>query len=180
MMRRMVALTALAWVSTAPLFATEDSHEFTVTETTLEKVNGCPEAFTKMPFEVELLFRDLGDIYNPFYTLFEPSTHLNFSAWSVGTPVWSRDGYMSHHPLFYVSRKNKQLEHHMLQMEAFTWFRARCVVRSTMTGRSWIEVLEILQEDGQFHPEDLQHMARGWMHVEQGNLAPAHRRVRIR
>jgi hypothetical protein len=126
----------------------------------LSEVTSFPEAYRRIPFDLELLFHGPRDIYNPYYTLFEPANYLNFAAWTADQPIWNRDAYVGDYALFYVDRKNSALEHAMVSMKPYTWFKARCIVKSTAQGHAWIEVLSVVSVAATFDKADLRHLVR--------------------
>src|SRR5262245_29506948 len=135
----------------------DDSIKFS---TTLTEVTSFPEAYRRIPFDLDLLYHGPRDIYNPYHTLFEPSTYLNFAAWSADQPIWNRDSYCNDYPMFYVERKNAKLEHQVIALKPFTWFTAHCIVRDTAQGHAWIEVLSIVRTESTMDGTDLRHCVR--------------------
>ena len=102
--------------------------EPSVPQTTLEKVYGCPEAFTRTPFEIELLFGGPGDVYNPFYSVFEPSRYINFRAWSSSAKIWEKDQYKAPHYMFYLPRQREDAAKALLTLDEFSWFKVTGIV----------------------------------------------------
>ena len=141
--------------------------------TTLEQVVGCPEAFAKVPFDVDLLYGGASDVFNPFYSVFEPSVFANFKAWGAEAPIWERDAYSTPHRLFYVSRRRPEALRSMLSLKPMTWVRARCIVRSTFRDRAWIEVLSVVRTGSTVPSADFAHMVKGWVHSERGEYHQA-------
>ena len=127
---------------------------------TLAEVTSFPEAYRRVPFELELLYHGPRELYNPYYTLFEPATYMNFAAWSADKAIWTRDGYVDDYPLFYVDRKTGVLEHQVVALKPFTWFTAKCIVKSTAQGRAWIEVLSISTTNTTLDRNDLRHLVK--------------------
>jgi hypothetical protein len=127
---------------------------------TLAEVTSFPEAYRRVPFELELLYHGPRELYNPYYTLFEPATYMNFAAWSADKAIWTRDGYVDDYPLFYVDRKTGVLEHQVVALKPFTWFTAKCIVKSTAQGRAWIEVLSISTTNTTLDRTDLRHLVK--------------------
>jgi len=127
---------------------------------TLAEVTSFPETYRRVPFELELLYHGPRELYNPYYTLFEPATYMNFAAWSADKAIWTRDGYVDDYPLFYVDRKTGVLEHQVVALKPFTWFTAKCIVKSTAQGRAWIEVLSITTTNTTLDRTDLRHLVK--------------------
>jgi hypothetical protein len=127
---------------------------------TLAEVTSFPETYRRVPFELELLYHGPRELYNPYYTLFEPATYMNFAAWSADKAIWTRDGYVDDYPLFYVDRKTGVLEHQVVALKPFTWFTAKCIVKSTAQGRAWIEVLSISTTNTTLDRNDLRHLVK--------------------
>src|SRR5262245_22374719 len=67
---------------------------------TLAEVSSFPEAYRRVPFELELLYHGPRELYNPYYTLFEPATYMNFAAWPADKPIWTRDAFLADYQLF--------------------------------------------------------------------------------
>lgn len=126
----------------------------------LAEVTSFPEAYRRVPFELELLYHGPREVYNPYYTLFEPATYMNFAAWSADKPIWMRDAFVDDYALFYVDRKNAPLEHQMVALKPYTWFSARCIVKSTAQGRAWIEILSITTTNTTLDLADMRHLVR--------------------
>jgi hypothetical protein len=127
---------------------------------TLSEVTSFPEAYRRVPFELELLYHGPRELYNPYYTLFEPGSYMNFAAWPADKPVWTRDAFVDDYALFYVDRKSAALERQMVSLKPFTWFTAHCIVKSTAQGRAWIEVLSVQTTNTTLDLSDLRHMVR--------------------
>jgi hypothetical protein len=85
---------------------------------------------------------------------------MNFAAWSADKAIWTRDGYVDDYPLFYVDRKTGVLEHQVVALKPFTWFTAKCIVKSTAQGRAWIEVLSITTTNTTLDRTDLRHLVK--------------------
>jgi hypothetical protein len=156
---RFLAVAAVALFA-AQVRAQESLGEPIKGSVSLSEVSSFPEAYKRVPFDLELLFHGPRDLYNPYYTLFEPASYLNFAAWSADQPIWTRDTYVNDYPFFYVDRKNSALEHQMVSMKPFTWFTARCIVRNSAQGRAWIEVLSVTQTAATLDTADLRHLVR--------------------
>lgn len=127
---------------------------------TLGEVRAFPEAYKRVPFDLALLFHGPRDVYNPFYTVFEPSRYLNFAAWEENASLFSREGYAADYPLFYVDRNNVELQKLVVSTRPCTWLNARCIVRSTAQDRAWIEVLAITRVGATIDTTDLRHLIR--------------------
>ena len=171
-MKRTVLLSACLslWTASAVSAPVDDTEPLPLG---LKEVTGCPEAY-KVPFELRLLFHSTGKIYNPFYTEFEPTAFLNFSAWAANAPMWTREGYQSDHPFFYVDRRrNPKTELEVIQLKPFTWIKVVCVVRSTSHGKAWIEILSLKDIDMTMPWSEVQKMIRGHVLAEQGQFERA-------
>jgi hypothetical protein len=153
-------LAGFAVAALAGLARAEDDDKNARIPVTLTEVRAFPETYTRVPFDVALLYHGPREIYNPFYTVFEPSAFLNFAAWPADARVYTRDGFADDYPLFYVDRKNGELQRAVVAMRPFTWFDARCIVRSTAQGRAWIEVLAVTKVGPVMDPGDLRHLVR--------------------
>src|SRR5262249_38562488 len=152
---------AFAALCAAPAHAGEDELNDTVKLTaSLTEVTNFPEAFRRVPFELELLYHGPRELYNPYCTRFEPGTSRNSAAWPAEKPVWTRDGFIDDYPLFYVDRKNKPLEGQMVALRPFTWFTAHCIVKSTAQGRAWIEVLSVTSSNTMLDVTDMRHLVK--------------------
>lgn len=127
---------------------------------TLDEVRAFPEAYCRVPFELDLLYHGPRSLYNPFFTVFEPSSYANFAAWPAEAAIFERDKYVEDHPLFYYERKNTTLQQSLLSLKPYTWFSARCIVRSMAQGRAWIEVLQLTQVGAQLDTTDLRHLVK--------------------
>ncbi len=126
----------------------------------LTEVKAFPEAYRRVPFDLELLYHGPRSVYNPFFTIFEPSNWANFAAWPGDAPLFQREAYVDDHPLFYVERRSEALQRVVMGMKPYTWFTASCIVRSTAQGRAWIEVLAIKSTGAVLDPSDLRHLVR--------------------
>ena len=60
----------------------EDEADEQKVTVSLAEVRAFPEAYRRVSFDVELLYHGPRSIYNPFFTVFEPSNYANFAAWS--------------------------------------------------------------------------------------------------
>ena len=126
----------------------------------LKEVRAFPEAYRRVPFEVELLYHGPRNLYNPFFTVFEPGSYSNFAAWPGDAAIFRRDAYVDDHPFFYVDRKSEELQRGVMAMRPFTWFTARCIVRSVAQDRAWIEVLGLTATGATLDTSDLRHLVR--------------------
>src|SRR5262245_43145488 len=156
--RILAAAGALAIFAGSARAADDDEDKIPVT---LAEVRAFPETYQKVPFDLKLLFHGSRNIYNPFYTMFEPSAYLNFAAWPSDAPIFTRDGFCDDYPFCYVDRRNNELQRQFVAMRPFTWFEARCIVRSSAQGRAWIEVLSVTQVGPVLDGMDLRHLVRG-------------------
>ncbi|MBM4014214.1 MAG: hypothetical protein FJ293_04520 [Planctomycetes bacterium] len=143
------------------------------TAITLGEVTAFPEAYRRVPFDLELLYHGPRNVYNPFFTIFEPSSWANFAAWPGDTPLFRREAYLDDHPLFYVERRSDALQRAVMEMKPYTWFTASCIVRSTAQGRAWIEVLAIKSTGAVLDPVDLRHLVRAQSLANGGNFERA-------
>jgi hypothetical protein len=130
------------------------------TTVALSEVKAFPEAYRRVPFDLELVYHGPRNVYNPFFTIFEPSNWANFAAWPGDAPLFRRESYIDDHPFFYVERRAEATQRAVMAMKPYTWFTASCIVRSTAQGRAWIEVLSIKSTGAALDPTDLRHLVR--------------------
>ncbi len=153
-------LAACALASFAGFARAEEQAETKRIAMTLDEVRAFPEAYCRVPFEIDLLYHGPRSLYNPFFTVFEPSSFANFAAWPAESPIFERQHYLEDHPLFYYERKDAALQRTIFALKPYTWFSARCIVRSIAQGRAWIEVLAITSVGAQLDNTDLRHLVR--------------------
>ncbi len=154
---RFLAACALATLAGFAKAADDDENRIAVT---LAEVRAFPETYRRVPFDLALLYHGPRNVYNPFYTVFEPAAFLNFAAWPSDAPIFTRDGFCDDYSLFYVDRKNGELQKQVVALRPMTWFSARCIVRSAAQNRAWIEVLAITQTGPMLDGGDLRHLVR--------------------
>lgn len=169
-MKRAVALTVSMWAGILSGVAAGGGSS---SETTLAQIQGCPDAYTKVPVDIDLLYAGASDVFNPFYTEFEPSHFMNFHAWGSTAAFWTRDGYTRPHYFFYVSRRTPDLLRRFSALKPMTWIQVRCMVRNTFSDQPWIEVQEILETGETVTAADFAHMVRGYVHAERGEFEQA-------
>ena len=133
----------------------------------LQDVRAFPSAYLHLPIQMEVLYNGPGEVYNPFYTEFEPTRFLNFSAWGTKTELWKRSEYSAPFRFFYVSRDAKEVFLQLSQLKARTWIRATFQVRSTFHHEPWIELTGIERVGKSVDRPTLTHMVRGWALAEQ-------------
>ncbi len=153
-------LAACALASFAGLAHAQEPAETKRLVITLDEVRAFPEAYRRVPFELDLLYHGPRNLFNPFFTIFEPSSYANFAAWPADTPIFERSAFCTDHPLFYVERKDDDLQRAIIGMRPFTFFTARCIVRSTAQGRAWIEVIGVPHVGPLLDSTDLCHLVR--------------------
>ncbi len=166
-------LAACALASFAGFARAEEQAEPKRIAITLDEVRAFPEAYCRVPFELDLLYHGPRSLYNPFFTVFEPSSYANFAAWPAEAPIFERDKYLADHPLFYYERKNTTLQQSLMALKPYTWFSARCIVRSMAQGRAWIEVLALNEVGAQLDTTDLRHLVKANALAANGNFERA-------
>lgn len=159
-MRSCMSLVVAAMLAASASAASGDDGTIKSSAVALSEVRTFPEAYRRVPFELELLYHGPRSVYNPFFTIFEPSNWANFAAWPGDAAIFRRDAYVEDHPFFYVERRAEELQRALMALKPYTWFSATCIVRSTAQGRAWIEVLALKSVGASLEPSDLRHLVR--------------------
>src|SRR5574339_486363 len=113
-------VVAAAALFAAPARAQEEKEKLDESikfSTTLTEVTSFPEAYRRIPFDLDLLYHGPRDLYNPYHTVFDPTNYMNFAAWSSDQSIWNRETYVNAYPMFYVERKNSALQHQMITLK---------------------------------------------------------------
>ncbi len=118
-----------------------------ICETTLNAVRENPKAFLKTRFEFEGRFDKLGSIYQPFFTMFDDHSFINFSAWDVRNSLSTHDGFMDNWPLLYMGRRHGAQIENLVHLTKFQRFRAIGTVQSIFGGHPFIEITKITRLD---------------------------------
>lgn len=139
----------------------------------LDEIRSFPSAYLQVAFQLDVLYNGTGEVYNPFYTVFEPSGWYNFSAWGADTPVWEKEQYKHPHRYFYVDRSNHAAFQAISTVSQRSWLRVTCRVRSTFHDQPWIEVLSVDEVGKTLDRNTLAKLVRGWTYAEQGEFERA-------
>ncbi|MBI4878954.1 MAG: hypothetical protein HY812_04735 [Planctomycetes bacterium] len=119
----------------------------------LNDVMAQPRAYLKTTFQFEGRFAGLGEIYQPFFTVFDEFVHANFAAWDAQNDLRAADQYAQKCSLLYLARRSgKQIEN-MFGLKRYQRFRATAVVQSIFGGRPFIEVIDLVPLDTHYSAE---------------------------
>lgn len=113
----------------------------------LDAVREQPQSYFGTKFQFEGRFQKLGEIYQPFFTRFDHSRYMNFSAWDVGQKLADREEFLDSWPLLYVDRIRGPAIESLGGLERFQRFKATGIVQSVFDGKAFIEVLDIVPLD---------------------------------
>jgi tetratricopeptide (TPR) repeat protein len=135
----------------------------------LEDIIANPEAFKTTSVTFRAQFHKMTDVYSPFYTVFNPSGYLNFSAWEYNAPLWTKAGYKSDFPFLYIEKRDYRLADQVLELEPYTRFEATGLIRSTFNNTPWIQVTSIKTIPRYMTKNAIQHMAKGYARKKKGD-----------
>lgn len=113
----------------------------------LSKIVETPFAFQDVDVELEVQFRSVGTVGNPYYTPFEVGSHLNFVVWADDAALWKKPAHDASFPFMFISRRHQGCQM-LLKARSYDRFRVTGRVSSVFRGRPWIEVrgIEALKE----------------------------------
>ncbi|MBL8766613.1 MAG: hypothetical protein JNL94_04555 [Planctomycetes bacterium] len=109
----------------------------------LEAMRAQPETYLNQKVRFEARFHRTGDVYQPFYTVFDAFQHMNFSAWDGATDIHTKAGFMNHHALMYVAKTNIDAVENLGRLGKYEAFLCVGVVRSVFDGQAFIEIVDI-------------------------------------
>ncbi|HYF51809.1 MAG TPA: tetratricopeptide repeat protein [Planctomycetota bacterium] len=117
-------------------------------QTSFEKVRAEPAFFLDRKIRFELYFGKSGTFYRPFTSPFNADAYVNFSAWGMGSELWTLEGRREIHPLFYVEKRNTKLIDKLAHLPMYTPIHVWGEVRSKTENLAWIELrnFEIIPE----------------------------------
>ncbi|MBK6939811.1 MAG: hypothetical protein IPH13_06320 [Planctomycetes bacterium] len=110
---------------------------------TLDAMRAQPETYLSQKVRFEARFHRTGDVYQPFYTVFDAFQHMNFSAWDAATDIHTKAGFMKHHALLYVAKTNIDAIENLSRLGKYEAFLCVGVVRSVFDGQAFIEIVDI-------------------------------------
>ncbi len=110
---------------------------------TLDAMRAQPETYLGQKVRFEARFHRTGDVYQPFYTVFDAFQHMNFSAWDAATDIHTKAGFMKHHALLYVAKTNIDAIENLSRLGKYEAFLCVGVVRSVFDGQAFIEIIDI-------------------------------------
>jgi len=149
MNHRVVESLVLALLAAAPAFAADDA----IVPARLNDVRNQPQTYLKTTFEFEGRFSNHGQIYQPFFTMFDDHLFTNFAAWDVDNDLAEYDEYRDSCALLYLNRhKGGQMEE-LFSLAKYQRFRATGIVQSIFSGRPFIEIIDIVPLDVEYTPE---------------------------
>jgi hypothetical protein len=120
---------------------TEPIHEYV--ETSLEEILRDPEHFRGQEVSLRVLFNRWGEaIQVPYFTPFTSDSHMSFSAWAPDARIWTEEGRMALHPLFFIARNHFYLGGYD-RIPQYSICQIRGRVASTYGGLPWIDVNEL-------------------------------------
>ena len=105
------------------------------------RVRGDPAFFLDRKIRFELYFGKIGSFYRPVVSPFQEDTYVNFSAWPYGAPLWTKEGRMEVHPLFYIDKRKKDVVDKLMRLPKFAPIHVWAEVRSKSDNTPWIEIL---------------------------------------
>ena len=75
---------------------------------TLSQVKENPATWLNIPVRMTLRFNRVGNIYNPFFTLFTSAHYINFSAWGTEEHIWKKKVFYKPYSFFYIHKENPE------------------------------------------------------------------------
>lgn len=119
----------------------------------LDRVSAQPHAFLKSRVKFEARFDKLGEIHQPFFTIFDSQTHVNFSAWDSSTDLRTADGYANTFALLYLDRRRGDQMESLFDLHKFQRFECVGVVQSVFGDKAFIEILTLKPLDRTWAPD---------------------------
>lgn len=172
MMKRLIGLSivflAMMAICTPALLAQEEREATTGEENkilTLEHIKANPDSMKSTVIMFRGQFHCFNELYSPFYTPFNSTTHLNFSAWEYDAPLWVKEVFKRDFPYLYVDKKDKALCEKIMNYKTYMRFEATATIRSTFNNIPWIQVTSIKEMPRQLSRSTLSHMARGYHYL---------------
>ncbi len=127
----------------------------------LNDVMAQPGAYLKTKFQFEARYVGLGEIYQPFFTVFDEFVHANFAAWDVRNDLRAPDQYAQKCSLLYIARRSGKQVESVFGLKKYQRFRATAVVQSIFAGHAFIEVIDVVPLDTHYSAEHHQRVAFG-------------------
>ncbi len=125
----------------------------------LHEIQKNPESWLGVPVKIPLRFQSVRAVFNPFFTPFNKEEYINFSAWDVKTPVWTKNGFFNDYPFFYVKKDNSELQS-FLRYNRFETITVLAQVEGLFKGRPYIRVVWACEMPGQLNVHNLTLMNR--------------------
>ncbi|HEY3322275.1 MAG TPA: DUF2225 domain-containing protein [Planctomycetota bacterium] len=131
-------------------------------KTTLEKLTKDPAYYVDRIVEFDVYFGKLSSFYRTFVTQFTPDVYINFSGWPYGAPLWTKEGRLQVHLMFYIDKKRLEEAAAFANIPAYTPMHIWGSVKSRADGMPWIEVLKakVIPEVA-LRTETLRHLETG-------------------
>jgi len=132
---------------------------------TLEHIKANPDSMKATVITFRGQFHTFNEVYSPFYTPFNSTTHLNFSAWEYDAPLWVKEAFKRDFPYIYVDKRNHELCGEILKYKTYMRFEASGTIRSTFNNIPWIQITSIKKRPKALNRTTLAHMARGYHYL---------------
>ncbi|MFG0316543.1 MAG: hypothetical protein ACF8XB_04660, partial [Planctomycetota bacterium JB042] len=142
-----------AWAGDVTVKDTKNLIDDGIINGSLTKIQEQPQAFYKSRVRFEARFDKFGEIHQPFFTIFDSRTHVNFAAWDVETDLRTADGYADVCKLLYLDRRRGDEAEALFDMHKFQRFECVGVVQSIFGGQAFIEVLTLKPLDRTWAPD---------------------------
>lgn len=122
---------------------------------TLEEVQATPDAWLNTTFTFEGRYHRLGEIYQPFFTVFNTFRHVNFAAWDEGKDLRHRENFVSSFPLLYMDRTSQNSIENLHALHPYQRFQATAVVKSVFDHRPFVQVIDIVGLDKELSADEV-------------------------
>lgn len=142
-----------AWAGDVTVKDTKNLIDDGIVDGSLTAIADKPHAYYKSRVKFVARFDKHGEIHQPFFTIFDSQTHVNFAAWDESTDLRTADGYGDVCRLLYLDRRRGDEMEALFALHKYQRFECVGVVQSVFNDQAFIEVLTLKPLDRTFAPD---------------------------
>ncbi len=143
---------------------------------TFESVRRAPDTWRDVPVILSAQFAGARRVGNPYFTQFTPASWRAFATWSADTPQSARRDDDAFARLFV--RRGGATDRRAATLKIGQRIELRAVVRDTVRGEPWLEVLEITGDGDPLNALEQAELSLADRFLERRNAAAAEKRYR--
>lgn len=131
-----------------------------------------PETWIDVPVRFQVRFSRLSTVYTPFFTKFSSDQYINFRAWDIQTPIWTKEGFENEYPYFYVSKYHPEYKA-FLRYQKFETLTVYAVPMGLFGGRPYFHISWACRLPGHLDIYNLKMLNRGMGAYQKRDFANA-------